>query len=294
MIETLLDWLRGDLPPVARVWTAAAPALVLVAVLVGGMVAFGVRNRLLGPYHDPDVERRGSTWLLGMWLRRYFSWAMRPLLSLLLRSRLPPAAVTTLSLLVASGAALAVAAGRMALGGWLFVAAGMCDFLDGRIARESRVASPSGAVLDSVIDRYVDGAIFIGLAWFYRDSWVLVVVLLALLGSMLVPYVRAKGEAMGVEFPNVGVAQRPERVTILGLAVALSPIVEALLVPADPRPIHRLAVVGIVVVAAASHLTAVRRLIHARRALDPQRPALRLVGRASVLRNALSGAFATA
>jgi len=294
MSDAFLGWLRGDLTPAARIWTAAAPALLLIGLVLGAMAAFALRNRWRGEYHDAEVEHRGSTWLLGMWLRRCFSWAMQPLVALLLRTRLPPAAITTLSLLLASGAAVAVAAGRMALGGWLFVAAGMCDFLDGRIARTTRVASPSGAVLDSVVDRYVDGAIFIGLAWFYRDRWVLVAVGLALLGSMLVPYVRAKGEAMGVAFPNVGLAQRPERVAVLGLSVALSPIVEAILVPGDPRPIHRLAVGGIILVAATAHLTSLQRLVYARSALDPDRPRLSLVGRGSVLRNALAGAMATA
>jgi putative flippase GtrA len=148
--------------------------------------------------------------------------------------------------------------------------------------------------LDSVIDRYVDGVVFLGLAWFYRDSWILVAVLLALLGALLVPYVRAKGEAMGVRFPNVGLAQRPERVAILGLSIALSPIVEAIVVPLDPRPVHRLAVLGILVVGAASHLTSLQRLIHARRVLDGGRHWLRFVGRGGLLRHGISAGLATA
>jgi phosphatidylglycerophosphate synthase/putative flippase GtrA len=294
VIETLLEWIGGQLSPSARVWTAAAPALLLLGAVVAGMGVFAVRNAVRGPYRDPDVERRGSSWLLNMWVRRYFSWLMRPLLSLVLTTRLPPAAITTLSLLLATGAAVAMAAGRMALGGWLFVTAGICDFMDGRIARERETAGPSGALLDSVIDRYVDGAVFMGLAWFYRDSWTLAVVLLALLGTMLVPYVRARGEALGVEFPNIGLAQRPERVAILGLSVALSPIVEAIAVPDDPRPLHRLAVVGIVLVAATSHLTALQRLFHARRWLATEPPQSRkYVGPGSVLRNMVAAGLAT-
>lgn len=294
MKQTLIQWLQGDLSPAERVWTAAAPALLLVVVLIAAMVAFWVHNRLRGPYHDADVEGRGSTWLLGMWLRRCFVWTLQPVLSLLVRTRLPPAAVTTLSLLLAAGAAAAMAAGRMGLGGWLFVTAGVCDALDGRLARESKVAGPAGAVLDSVIDRYVDGIVFLGLAWFYRDSWVLIAVMVALLGSLLVPYVRAKGEAMGVRFPNVGLAQRPERVAMLGLSVALSPIVEALVVPDDPRPIHRLAVLGIVLVGATSHLTSLQRFVHVRRALEGGRSLLVFIGRGGIIRHAASATLATA
>ena len=112
---------------------------------------------------------------------------------LLHRSRLPPAAITTLSLLLASGAAAAIAAGRMALGGWLFILAGMCDFLDGRIARETQVASPSGAVLDSVTDRYVDPTpanLIERLAYGWLAA--ATTVLAALLGQKLVAGRRAK------------------------------------------------------------------------------------------------------
>ncbi len=293
MIDTLSAWLRGDLSPQARVVTAVAPAALVGIYVLGGMIVFAIRNAVRPPYHDADVETRGSTPLIGMWLRRYFSWAMRPLVALLVRSCLPPNAITTLSLLLATGSAVSVAAGRMALGGWLFVAAGLCDFLDGRLARHAKTAGPSGAVFDSVLDRYVESVTFIGLAWFYRDTWVLVAVLVALTGSLLVPYVRARGEALGVRFGNVGVVQRPERVMILGLALALSPVVEVMANPLAPKPIHRLAVVGIVLLAAATQISALQRLRHAYRELRGARSPSSLSGRGSMLRNAIAGAVAT-
>lgn len=293
MIDSVFAWIRGDLSPTARVVTAAGPALLIVLLLLAGAGVFALRNARRGPFHDSDVEARGSTLLIGMWLRRYFAWLMQPLLALLIRMRLPPNAITTLSLLLATAAAVAVAAGRMALGGWLFVASSLCDFLDGRLARHAKTAGPDGAVLDSVLDRYVEGAIFIGLAWFYRDSWVLIAVLLALLGSLLVPYVRARGEALGVPFHNVGMVQRPERVVVLGLSLALSPVVEVLVNPADPRPVHRLAVIGIVLLAAATQISALQRLFHARRFLSPRRARSRALGRGGIVRNAIAGGVAT-
>lgn len=294
MTNTLLEWASGHLSPEARILTAIAPVALVGGYVVVGMIVFAIRNAIRPPYHDADVERRGSTPLINMWLRRYFSWAMSPLCSLLVRLALPPNAVTTLSLLFATGSAVSLAAGRMALGGWLFVAAGLCDFLDGRLARHQQKAGPSGAVFDSVLDRYVESVIFMGLAWFYRDSWVLVAVMLALVGSLLVPYVRARGEALGVRFDNVGLVQRPERVMILGLALALSPIVEVVVNPADPRPIHRLAVFGILVLAAATQVSALQRLRHAYRELAKQpAPAPAFFGRGSMLRNAIAGAVAT-
>jgi phosphatidylglycerophosphate synthase/putative flippase GtrA len=294
-LTTLLSWIRGDLSPEERIWSAAAPAIAVLAYMILGMVAFAVRNALHGRYRDAETEARGASLLLGMWLRQYFTWLMRPLLGMLLRARVPSNAVTTLSLLLATGAAVALAAGRMALGGWLFVAAGVCDFLDGRLARQSNTASPSGALLDSVLDRYVEAVIFVGLAWFYRDSWVLIAVLAALTGSMLVPYVRARAEALGVEFGNFGFVQRPERVLILGIALGLSPIIEALWRPHEERPMHVLAVAAIVGLAAATQVTALQRLVYGHRSLsNPSRRRMHWRGRGGVVRNALSSGIATA
>jgi len=115
-------------------------------------------------------------------------------------------------------------------------------------------------VLDSVVDRYAEGALIVGLVWAYRDSFVAVLALLALTGSFLVPYVRAPGEAAGAVFRNVGLMQRPERIVLLGTTVALAPAIEVLFpTPAD-WPRHALAVAGLAVLALSSQYTAVERL----------------------------------
>ena len=184
---------------------------------------------------------------------------MRPWVNALVRLKVSPNAITSLSLALSLAAGVAVAMGRFALGGWLYVGAGLCDFLDRSVARRSGRATRGGAVLDSVRDRYIESAVLVGLAWFYRDSWVLAPVLAALTGSLLVPCVRARGEAIGARLSDVGFMQRPERVVILGATVSLSPILEALLAPEDPRPIHLLAVFGIVLIALGTHVTAATR-----------------------------------
>lgn len=294
MTESLLACLTGnEMPPALRIWSAAAPALLLVAWVFVGMLVYALRNRRHGRFVDEEMLARGSTPLLGMWLRQYFAWLMRPVVGLLLRLQLPANTITTLSTLLATGAGVALAAGRFAFGGWLLVASAICDFLDGRIARVTHTAGPRGAVLDSVLDRYADAAVFLGLAWFYRESWVLLPVLVALMGSMLVPYVRARAEALGADLAGVGLMQRPERVVVLGASVALSPIVEAILVPGDPRPVHRLAVVGVLVIATATQITVIQRLMYATSALDPQASGWRMLGRGGMARTGFSAAVAT-
>jgi phosphatidylglycerophosphate synthase len=266
MTDFVTRWMISAATPPTNVWGALVPALCLIGLLAITMAVFALRNRLRGKYHDDEMERRGATVLLGMWLRHYFAWLMVAPLGVVRATGIPPSVVTLLSVQLAVGSAVAVAAGYLALGGWLFVAAGVCDFLDGRLARTTGTASPAGAVLDSVVDRYVEGVAYIGLSWLYRDSWVLLAVLLALFGSMMVPYVRARGEALGVSMAEIGIVQRPERIVVIALFLALS-----------------------------TQVSAVQRLVHAwsKLATPPVAPVVRLHGRGSVMRNVIAASSAT-
>ena len=288
MTLDLAHWLSGRLSGSERIWGAIGPALVLVAYFVVAGVAYAIRRFVRGPFHDEEMDHRGEGGLTTPGIRHFFAWTMRPWWTLLARVRFPPNAITSVSFAFALGAGVGVAAGRFALGGWLFVFAGALDFLDGRVARSTGRTSPSGAALDSILDRYVESALIVGLAWYYRDSWVLVPCLLALTGSLLVPYVRARGESLGVRMADVGFMQRPERVLLLGAGTALSPIVEVVFSPFDPRPPHRLAIAALVVLAVASHATALQRLNGLVRALGG---AAR--GRGSPIKSALSNGVAT-
>ena len=267
-METAFDWMIGRLSAEGRVWTALAPALLLASYFFVGLLFYFVRCVRKGPYRDSEIESRGSSVLAGMFLRQYFAWVMQPVWRLILRTGIPATAVTTLSVLLATASGVALSVGRFALGGWLYIFAGICDFLDGRLARASNTASRSGAALDSVLDRYSDAAILVGLAWYYRDSWVLLATQVALVGSSLVPYIRARGEAAGVSIKEVGFMQRAERILYLGVAVAMSPIVEVAIAPEDGRPLHRLAVVGVVLLAFSTQVTALQRFVHLLGALD--------------------------
>lgn len=268
MIEGLGPWLAGDLSPQARIWTALAPALLAFSYFALGLCAFCMRCLWKGMPRDEETIHRGSTVLVGAFLRHAFFWVIRPLWMVVYRSGLPANSLTALAALLAVGSGVAVAAGRFALGGWLFLGSGILDVLDGRVARVRKTASPAGAALDSVLDRYADGAFLMGLTWYYRDTWVLLPLLAAFLGTSMVPYVRARGEGLGVSLRG-GMMQRLERVLFLGCGVAFAPVVEALVSPADKRPMHWLAVAGILFVAGLSNVTAVGRLRSLLRALAP-------------------------
>ncbi|WP_404373726.1 GtrA family protein [Corallococcus coralloides] len=289
----MLALLSGDLSPSARIWTALAPALFAVAYFLVGLVLFCIRCAIKGIPRDAETLTRGKSVLVGFFLRHYFFWVIQPLWTVLLRSGLPANALSMLSGLLGVSSGVAVAAGRFALGGWLFLFAGVLDVMDGRVARTRKEANPAGAALDSVLDRYVDSAILMGLAWYYRDTWVLLPALGALMGSSLVPYVRAKGEGLGVSVRD-GAMQRLERVLFLGVGTALSPILEALFWPEQKHPMHWLAVAGLVFVAILSNVTAVSRFRTLVRALTPKKPVTQRSGVALFGFNAAAGAIATA
>jgi len=245
------------------------PLVVVGIYLVLAAVALALRIALLGRWRDEETAARGDSALLPMVMRMFFVWALQPLWLLVRWTGLPATGITTLSLLLAIGASVAVATGELALGGWLYLAAGICDVLDGRIARHRGTAGPQGAAIDSVLDRYSDAVLLAGLAWYLRGSWSLPLVLAALVGSLLVPYVRARGEGLGVSV-KVGLMQRPERVVLLGAALALAPLLE---LATDGAILADVVIIAaIAFIAVATQLTAAHRLIHVVRALG--RPAL--------------------
>lgn len=101
------------------------------------------------------------------------------------------------------------------------------DSLDGTMARLSGRASPWGAFLDSTLDRVTDAAIFLAIGWYYlrlpdKGVWVGVTAV-ALVGSFLVSYARARAESLGMR-ANVGFAERAERLVVLGIGLLVADV----------------------------------------------------------------------
>jgi phosphatidylglycerophosphate synthase len=251
----------ADLIESRPVLGALAPALVIMAYFGVGLLIYIVRYLVKGSYHDQEVENRKVSALIGTWLLRFFSWVVRPFFLAVRFLNIPANAVTLVSMLFAVAAAVCFGMGYFALGGWLYLFAGICDNFDGRLARERGEAGPRGAALDSIIDRYSEGAVLMGFAWYYRDSWVLLAVLVAMVGTFVIPYVRAKGEVLRINM-EVGLMQRAERVLYLGLTAALSPVLEAILLPNTYSPLHIPVVIVLVFLALSTQVTAVSRFVY--------------------------------
>jgi len=108
--------------------------------------------------------------------------------------------------------------------GFFVLLGGLLDIFDGRVARVSGLASKFGAFFDSTLDRISEIVMYLGLMTLYNDygaeiadRWMIYVITLALGGSLMVSYTRAKAEALGFDC-SVGLMQRAERILLLGLA----------------------------------------------------------------------------
>jgi phosphatidylglycerophosphate synthase len=246
---------------------ALIPLLVVTSYFVGALAIFHVRASAGRDLTDPEVASRPASVLLGRYLRNYIMWVLAPYERLLARLGVSPNAVTMASLAAAAGAAACLATGHFAAGGWLYLVTGMLDILDGRVARRTGRVTTSGAYFDSVIDRYAELLVFGGLAFYYRASWVLGVVLVAAIGSLMVSYSRARGEALGVDV-KIGTMQRPERLFYLGFLLAHSPIWEAVRPTAGTLPLYPPAVLGLALLGLSANVTAVRRIRHTMHVLD--------------------------
>jgi phosphatidylglycerophosphate synthase len=198
----------------AAEWTI--PAIVASAA---SMAAFAVVSRRRPP--DPEVLGRPKTLLLGFWVRDWLMWVLSPVEWALVKTRVPPLALNLVGVVCGLAAGIAYARGALSAAGWLVVAGGLTDVLDGRIARARDLVTPRGAFLDSTLDRFAETFAYTGLAFYFRGApWAACATLGALAGSLLVSYARARGEADGASCRG-GVMQRAERLVLLALASLL-------------------------------------------------------------------------
>ena len=132
--------------------------------------------------------------------------------------------VTITGIVMATGAAVAIATGNLRLGFLLLILTGIPDALDGAVAKASGTSSQRGAFFDSVSDRLTDALLFGGLAWYLADSepghmMMLPVAVMSL--AMLVSYQRAKAESLGYNAKG-GIMERAERFIVLGFGLLFS------------------------------------------------------------------------
>ena len=139
----------------------------------------------------------------------------------LAKKNIAPNFVSLLSLFLSLISAVFYATGTFFMGGLTLLLSGFADTLDGSIARITGRANRFGALLDSTLDRYAEFFIFFGLVIHFMEDWVLYVVIVSLMGSIMVSYVKARAEALG-STRIIGLMQRPERLIVLALGSMLN------------------------------------------------------------------------
>lgn len=154
--------------------------------------------------------------------------------------------------------------GFLFVGGIVFILAGACDVLDGRLARNTNRSSRFGAILDSTVDRYSEIVVFMGLGAFFHSAYMSALVILALAGALLTSYVRARAEGLNLEC-KIGLMQRPERITFIAAAAIIGTPFD--LIFGTHQPLLKLAILGIALFA---NLTVVQRVLHVRRQLSKE------------------------
>ena len=146
------------------------------------------------------------------------------------RTGLTPNALTALGLVGSLGAAALVAGGYFLIGGLVVLAAAALDLLDGALARATGRVTIFGGVFDSVLDRLGEAAVLGGVLFHFSEGahrQEVVLAFIAVVGSIMVSYVRARAEGAGLKLTD-GIFTRPERVIVLGLGLMVDQMLIAL------------------------------------------------------------------
>ena len=200
-----------------------------------------------------------------------------PIGNLLARIGVHPHVLTITGLILSVTAGLMYGSGSFFWAACVVILAGTCDSLDGQLARQTQKNSPFGAFFDSALDRYSDMFLFMGLAYHYAGGrafvlyngtdfnnptspWTVFFVIMAMTGSFMVSYTRARAEGIGVEC-KAGLMQRPERIVLLVIGSLVGPI---------PKIGPILLKSTIIILALSSNFTAIHRIVYVRNQISKE------------------------
>src|SRR6201996_1480591 len=220
---------------------------------------------------------------------------INPIVRLLIRMGLTPNMVTTIGLVLNIGVAIIFICGAeegrrgdLSYVGWagaLILFAGLFDMLDGQVARLGNMSSQFGALYDSVLDRYSELILFLGICYYlvaHHYFFSSLFAFIGLIGSMMVSYTRARAEGLGIECKD-GLMQRPERVIIIGVSALACGVASKwmggdykIAWPDTNFPVFEtisIWTIPLTIMAFLANLTAIGRLRDARRTLEAREAA---------------------
>lgn len=206
---------------------------------------------------------------------------INPLVRLMIRCGITPNMVTTIGMLgQVAGAVLMIRAGYLAghtgiipynlvtWAGIVIIFFSIFDMLDGQVARLGNMVSRFGSMYDSVLDRYCELISLGGVAYYFMQFdalWPALITYLAVIGSLLVSYVRARGEGLGIEC-KMGFMQRPERVVVTCIGV----ITTGILGQCGVENANIILIIAMTLIAVFANITAIARINYCRRVMEKQ------------------------
>ncbi|MFB6305986.1 MAG: CDP-alcohol phosphatidyltransferase family protein [Flavobacteriales bacterium] len=224
-------------------------------------------------------------------LQQFINKLLQPLVNFLIRLKIDPNTITSVGFFLNLVATVIFIYGaergerpQLSFVGWagLFILiGGLFDILDGQLARSGHMSSKFGAFFDSVLDRYSEAIMFMGISYFlvaHSYFFSSLLAFISFIGSMMVSYTRARAEGLGIEC-TVGVMQRPERVVLVGLAASVCGIVGAyeggnvkylkeLMNPIPPFETISILTIPVAIVAIFANFTAFQRVRYCYRVLE--------------------------
>jgi CDP-diacylglycerol---glycerol-3-phosphate 3-phosphatidyltransferase len=171
-----------------------------------------------------DLARGDS--LVPAWAKEAGRGILAPIVRLAMALHVTPNMITVIGLLIVTAAAILVASGQLLLGAAIVTAGSALDAVDGALARANGGGTPFGSFLDSTLDRAGEAILYIGIAGYFLQfsddpAWPVLATLVALGGSFMVSYSRARAEGIGLT-AAVGLAPRTERIVLVVAGIALA------------------------------------------------------------------------
>lgn len=196
------------------------------------------------------------------WLKTGFVNMFMPVINFFVKLKVKPNWLTTAGFVFGLGSGLLFATDHFFWGGMVALLSAICDAIDGSLARRSNNVTKFGMFYDSVLDRYSELAMFIGLSYFYSHSgmWLQTILTdLALAGSLIVSYTRARAEGLGMDC-KVGIMERPERIAVIITGTVFTGVFNR----------HWIFTAALWALAIFTNITAVQRILHIRNKIREQ------------------------
>lgn len=233
-------------------------SLIILLGIISSIIFFYKKKLVI---EKEETYKRHVSILLTAGIRKWFYWFVSPVEKILINFKVHPTWLNFSGLFFSIIASIYFYLGKISYGGWFIILGGICDTLDGKIARATGKNSLQGAFMDSNLDRYAEIIVYFGLLSHFQNTFIVYPIMASLSGALMVSYTKARGEGLGVSC-EVGIMQRPERIVYLGAGSIFTPLFDKLLKLCSINSNETLLIITLIFIAILSNITAIYRFIY--------------------------------